>query len=222
MIIVTLTSWTARIHNVVPVLSHFLEHQSVLPDEVVINLSEEEFADVELPAELTKFLEENPIVHINWVPGPNTRQWKKIIPTLLSHPNDVVICIDDDMTYKYNLIEVLLKTHEAHPDHPITGNRGYKVHGLLQHCGCCSLDMLRYYPGLEKIDITEFSHLASSDTFFTLLAHEGGNDPVPVCEKITWTSYNPVRPLSFSEGTCKPEKHEEMYAFMQSKGIISK
>lgn len=221
MIVVTMTSWKARIGNVVPVLSHLLEHQSVLPDEVVINLSEEEFAGVALPDELTKFLLENPIVHINWVPGPNTRQWKKIIPTLLSHPNDVVVCIDDDMTYRYNMLEILLKTHEMHPDHPITANHGYKVHGHLQHCGCCSLDMLRYYPGLEKIDITEFSHLASSDTFFTMLAHEAGNDPVPAYTSISWTPYNAVKPLSASEGTSKPQKHEEMYTFMRSKGIIS-
>ena len=220
MIIVTLTSWTARIHNVVPVLSHFLEHQSVLPDEVVINLSEEEFAGVELPAELTKFLLENPIVHINWVPGPNTRQWKKVIPTLLSHPNDVVVCIDDDYCYKFDMLETLLKTHELHPDNPITGNRGYKVNGVLQHCGCCSLDMLRYYPGLDKIDISKFSHLASSDTFFTMLAHEAGNDPIAAYKKITWTPYNPIKPLSISEGTSSPQKHAEMVAYMKSEGLI--
>lgn len=219
-IIVTMTSWTKRIDNVVPVVDHLLTYQSVKPDLVVINLSKTEFEGVELPTALKLFVEHNDKVVINWIEGPNTRQWKKIIPTLLKYPNDCVICIDDDMKYPPNFIKSLMEAHVKYPLNPVTTNRGHKVKGLLQHCGCGSLDKLCYYKGLEDINIVELSKNSSSDTFFTFMAHESGNDIKPIPIDIRTTPFNAVEPLSRTENTASMVTQLKMYQWMVANGVI--
>lgn len=214
-----MTSWKARIDNVIPVVKDLLERQTVKPDLVVINLSLEEFRDA-MPTQLMQFAECNPKVSIHWMEGPNLRQWKKIIPTLLMFPNDAVVCIDDDWMYSPKFLETLVKAHMKYPNNPVTINKGFRVKGCLQHCGCGTLDKLSYYPGLWDIDLTELSEEASSDTFFTLLAHDRGNDIMYVGSEVKKTPYRSVLPLSKSEKTSDGVSHMRMYNYMVSKGII--
>lgn len=218
-LIVTMTSWKDRINNVVPILTDLLTHTTLQPDKVVINLSSTEFTDG-LPTELTEFVESHPQVEIHWIDGPNTRQWKKIIPTLLRYPNDMVVCIDDDFVYHPMFLRSLYDAHQKYPDGPVTTNQHYRVKGKLQHCGAGTLDKLSYYEGLGDIDLTEFYEKASSDTFFTLLAHDRGHEIHFVGCNINRTPYNAVSPLTKSEGTGKTDKHLEMYDLMVQKGLI--
>ena len=220
-LIVTMTSWKARIDNVIPVIQHLFKHQTLKPDKVVINLSREEFKDC-MPTELMRFAECHPKVEIHWMEGPNLRQWKKIIPTLLMYPNDMVVCIDDDWLYDPCMLEVLVKFHKAHPNNPVTVNYGYKVKGLLQHCGIGTLDKLSYYKGLETIDMVELSQNHSSDTFFTFLAHASGNDILYVGRKMKNTPFNSVQPLNKSEATSNASTQLAMVEWMARKGLIKR
>jgi len=80
-----MTSWKKRINNVNKVLSDIINYQLTKPDLCVINLSSEEFPkkEKELPENLIELINKSNIpIEINWIDGPNTKQWKKILPTL--------------------------------------------------------------------------------------------------------------------------------------------
>lgn len=97
-VVVTMTSWTKRIGNCVPVIRALLNN-TVKPDIVFLNLSEEEFPNKEanLPLDLVKLSRVEPTFQINWVSGPNTKTMKKVFPILpLIEDDDIVIYMDDD------------------------------------------------------------------------------------------------------------------------------
>ena len=54
MIVVTLTSWTKRINNVLEVVKSVMSN-SLQPDRLYLNLSKTEFEGIELPKNLTYF-----------------------------------------------------------------------------------------------------------------------------------------------------------------------
>ena len=78
-----MTSWTKRITNI-PIVMGTLLNQTIMPNEIVLNLLIDEFKNKEkdLPLQVTNFLEENKeLIYINWLPGKNIRSWKKTLPT---------------------------------------------------------------------------------------------------------------------------------------------
>lgn len=196
-IIVSLTSWSKRLQNLPKVLDNIYE-QTLKPDKVVLNLSIEEFPNKEkdLPEEILKYmLIKN--VEIYWVSGKNTKQWKKIIPTLFRYPNDCVICIDDDVIYSNNFISELWKGHTKYPNNPITINKTFKVHGCLQHCGIGTLEKLEFYDKFSGIDLDEiYSELQSSDTVYTYLLNRCNNCLLPIEGQISHKFFNTIEPLS--------------------------
>ena len=117
-VIVTMTSWKGRIDNVTKVLDTIADG-TVLPDIVEINLSQEEFPNFEkdLPQELNDY--SRLLTKIFWT-GPNVKVFKKLIPTIRRHYNDihscVIITIDDDVIYEKDFLEKLLKASEENPD----------------------------------------------------------------------------------------------------------
>ena len=132
--IVTFTSWKKRLGNIPTVLDSIFK-QTIKPDKVVLNLSVEEFPkkEEELPSDVLKYLKGHD-VEIYWVEGKNTKQCKKIIPTLFRYPNDIIICIDDDFVYPNDLIETLYKKHLEFPNNPISGNK-IRMFNAECHCG---------------------------------------------------------------------------------------
>ena len=107
MIIVTLTSWTKRIQNVLPVIESILK-SSVIPDKIYLNLSIEEFPNKEsdLPYTLNFFIKHSKRVCLNWVEGKNTKTMKKIFPILkYLNDDDIIINADDDMLFPKDLIK---------------------------------------------------------------------------------------------------------------------
>ena len=105
MLVVTMTSWTARINNVLAILKNLLK-QTVIPDQIFLNLSETEFKDIKLPQNLTNFIKKHEIIKLNWVSGPNTRSFKKIFPILhFLSDDDIIINVDDDLVLPPTFIE---------------------------------------------------------------------------------------------------------------------
>lgn len=166
-LIVTMTSWTKRIGNVPRTLDSILS-QSLLPDRIVINLSEEEFPNKEIPNDVQRYFDEhNDIIEVQWIQGPNTKQWKKILPTMLKYPDEAIVCIDDDAEYPKDMLETLWSAHKNNPGHPISGFKT-NVFGLgIPHCGTCNLDKLEYYGDLFNYLSEELFEMYSSDIFFT-------------------------------------------------------
>ena len=96
-LVVTMTSWRDRIHNCHVVINQVLNN-TLKPDAIYLNLSEEEFPKRDIPPHLLELDATNPIFHINWVPGPNTKPWKKVFPILqFLEDDDMIVLIDDDM-----------------------------------------------------------------------------------------------------------------------------
>ena len=109
MIVVTLTSWTKRIHNVKKVVESIMDN-TVQPDRVYLNLSKTEFKDVPLPKDLVDYFKSDERLVINWVSGPNTKSMKKIFPILkYLNGEDIIIDADDDILFPKDLIESRVK-----------------------------------------------------------------------------------------------------------------
>lgn len=123
MIVVTLTSWTARIGNVKRVVESIMEN-TVKPDRVYLNLSREEFMGVPLPKDLIEYFYSDDRLIINWVDGPNTKSMKKLFPILkYLEDDDIIMEMDDDFTAPEDLIECRLKDFNHYKGmHPITTN----------------------------------------------------------------------------------------------------
>ena len=128
-IIVTFTSFPGRINNVAKLVYSILRNTRK-PDLIVCNLSKEEFPNgiLDLPHDM-RLMIKGGYFEVHFV-DKNTRQFKKLIPTLDRFPNDVVISIDDDVIYPENFIESMYNDYLKYDKkYPITGghwiDRGY-------------------------------------------------------------------------------------------------
>jgi hypothetical protein len=92
---------------------------SLRPDKIILNLSKEEFKGIPLPDEITE-LSFDGHIEIFWVDGPNTKSFKKLLPTVDRFPNDIIVTIDDDIYYPYNFLETLVEDYRKDPDRPVT------------------------------------------------------------------------------------------------------
>ena len=197
-LIVTMTSWKGRINNLPVVLGTILE-QTKKPDKIIVNLSTEEFVNKEndFSDSLNDFFQiNNNVIQINWVEGPNTKQWKKILPTLKLYPHDCIVCIDDDFIYPSDMLNTLWQAHLKYPNNPISGNRVIQ-HGYQCQCGCASLVKLDYLKNVFDYATPEVQKLHSSDIFFTYVAAKSGN-PYIYCGKSYFTNmkrFNEIKPL---------------------------
>lgn len=121
MIVVSLTSWKKRIGNCKKVVESIMAN-TVKPDRVYLNLSREEFSGVPLPKDLIEYFYSDDRLIINWVDGPNTKQFKKVFPILrFLDPEDIVIATDDDILLPEDFIEIRIREFNSHGGrHPIS------------------------------------------------------------------------------------------------------
>lgn len=100
-IVVSMTSWKARIGNVYAVIQSLL-NQCRVPNSIELNLAVTEFPNKEkdLPLDLQKLVDDSSLVHINWV-ETDTNVFKKIIPTLQKYMGEeyIMLSVDDDIIY---------------------------------------------------------------------------------------------------------------------------
>ncbi len=110
-LIVTLTSWTARINYIEKTLQILLNN-FVKPYKLILNLAIEEFPNknLDLPEKILKLLE-NDIFEINWV-KKNNNVFKKLIPTLNKYKEDLIMTVDDDILYPNNMIANIIKHYK--------------------------------------------------------------------------------------------------------------
>ncbi len=162
-IIISLTSYAHRLKNL-PAVLDTIYSQTVPPDLVVLNIAYDEV----LPDEVKQYLEEHN-VEVNR--GPDTKVYKKFIPTLKKYPNDCIICIDDDFLYPKGMIEDFIETHNKFPHNPISGNNFLYDGKILCHSGCASLVKRDYFNNqLDMIDEDLMNNCPSSDYVFTYFA----------------------------------------------------
>ena len=161
-IIISLTTWKPRMGNI-PVVLDTIFNQTKKPEKVVLNLATEE----RIPENVQNYLDYSG-VEVYRV--PDTKVYKKLIPTLRRYPNDCIISIDDDFLYPNTMIEDFWKMHLRFPGLPISGNK-YEYMGLQCHCGCASLTKAEFFGEyLFMIDDELMANCPSDDIVYTFLS----------------------------------------------------
>ena len=113
-LIVSLTSYPKRIHEISTTIESLLM-QKKKPNKLILWLADEQFPNKE------KDLPENIIVlkkyglEINWC--KDYRSYKKLIPTLATYPDAIIITTDDDMYYSRKMVSRLYDAYEKAPEH---------------------------------------------------------------------------------------------------------
>lgn len=111
-IIISLTSYPARIHTVNQTIESLL-NQTMKADKVILWLAPEQFPNKEqdLPLQLLELKEKG--LTIDWY--HDIKSYKKLIPTLKKYPEDIIITVDDDAIYTPDLIKELYMEHTKNP-----------------------------------------------------------------------------------------------------------
>lgn len=210
-IVVSLTSFPARIDTVYKTVQSLLR-QSIKPDELILWLAPEQFPEGEdnLPKKLLKLKEAG--LKVGW--HTNLRSYTKLIPTLKTNPEDIIVTADDDIYYETTWLERLWRAYGKNPSqihcHRITqfyikagtyriragGHSGYGNPNFLHKItgvGGALYPPHIFYPDVLKEDL--FSKLAptNDDIWFWLMAVLNGvkinviQDAIPDLEYVGCT-----------------------------------
>jgi hypothetical protein len=117
--IVSLTTYPPRMRNLWLTLES-IRRQTYPPKKIVLCLYEGEFEARDLQDDVSTRVDE-----IIWI-KENTKSYKKLQPAMEKYPNDIIITIDDDVIYKKNIMELLLKEHKRN-NKCIIGTRGRRM-----------------------------------------------------------------------------------------------
>jgi hypothetical protein len=103
-IIVSLTTHGKRIFDVSLVIESLFE-QTVKPNKFILWLAEDEFNETTIPLVLKR--QQKRGLEIGFC--KDIKSYKKLIPTLEQYPDQIIITVDDDILYPYDMIENLYK-----------------------------------------------------------------------------------------------------------------
>jgi hypothetical protein len=113
-VIVSLTSFPEAIPFAADAVRSILGG-SVKPDKVVLYLTFSQFPECKIPSEIIKLTEENPLFEVRHYEN-DIRSYRKLIPALKDFPDDIIVTVDDDISYHKNMLRDLLRLHERYPD----------------------------------------------------------------------------------------------------------
>jgi len=111
---VSLTSFPAAITFAADAIRSIL-NGSVKPNRVVLYLTFSQFQNGKIPLEIIKLAEENPLFEVRDYKD-DIRSYRKLIPTLKDFPDDIIVTVDDDVSYHKNMLRDLLRLHKRYPD----------------------------------------------------------------------------------------------------------
>lgn len=150
-IVVSLTTYPARIKRITRVLDSIMG-QTYKPDKVVLYLSEEQFADRKLPADLSAYREHG--LEIHWCQG-NMKSHKKYLYAFREYPDDYIITVDDDVYYEPHMVEELVQYIPKFPEctlarktHLITADKNGSVSEYGKWWTECA-----HYIGVPRMDL---------------------------------------------------------------------
>lgn len=108
-VIVTLTTFGQRLYDVYLAIESIMQG-SVLPNRIILWLADDMRGKV-LPVTLQKQMARG--LEIEYT--PDTRSYKKLLPTLAKYPDAVCVTIDDDLIYNFDLLENLVNAYKEDP-----------------------------------------------------------------------------------------------------------
>jgi hypothetical protein len=110
-LIVSLTTFGRRISDVYLAIET-IGLQTMKPSKVILWLAEDEFDEKDLPVSLKNL--QNRGLTIDYY--KDIKAYKKLIPTLQRYKDCLILTIDDDVVYNWDLIEVLYKNYLSNPN----------------------------------------------------------------------------------------------------------
>lgn len=110
-VIISLTTFGPRIREVAVAIESIME-QTMLPNRIVLWLNEDLENNPELIPQSLRMLERRGL-EICYT--RDIGSGKKLIPALKKYPNDVIITIDDDIMYDFDLIDRMITAHRRFP-----------------------------------------------------------------------------------------------------------
>lgn len=112
-IIVSMTSFPARI-DVVYLAIRSILNQTKKPSKIILWLAAEQFpeGEKELPKTLMELKPKG--LHIQFC--EDIKAHKKYFFSFQQFPKDLIVTVDDDVIYPENLLDVLFRVHEQHPN----------------------------------------------------------------------------------------------------------
>lgn len=109
-LIVSLTTYGKRLQDVCFTIESLM-HQTLPPNRIILNIAlsyQQKPLPLTLKKQITRGLE---IAYVE-----DTRSYKKLIPTLRDNPNAIIITVDDDVLYEFDLIERLFNSYLDNPN----------------------------------------------------------------------------------------------------------
>ena len=111
-IIISMTSFPARFQFIHLTIESLL-HQSTKPDKIILWLSKKEASLDSLPNKVKRLQKRG--LTIRFV-EENYKPYKKLIYTVQEFPDAHIITCDDDIIYRKDMIEGLVRTHKKYPN----------------------------------------------------------------------------------------------------------
>lgn len=142
-VIISMTTIPTRIDKVWITIESLLR-QTYKPDQIILWLAEDEFADMELSEKIKQQMKRGLTVSY----CDNLKSYKKFYYTMKENPNAYVITVDDDVIYAETMVEELVKTYRDNPKSVIC-HRSHLIQK--QSSGCAPYDRWIKYENREKI-----------------------------------------------------------------------
>ena len=206
MIVVSMTSWTKRINNVLDVVKSVMSN-SLQPDRLYLNLSKTEFEGIELPKSLIDYFDSDDRLILNWVEGENTTTMQKVFPILkYLNDDDIIINIDDDMNIPSNFIEKRIDEYKKF-GMAISGSNNPRFHHKVYYGGemdfwiCCGASCFpkKYLNGWNKIITDEIIRTYNDDFTYTMISWINGYRFKPCLEISTHSGISQVKLTKFND-----------------------
>ena len=109
-IVVSLTTYGRRLYEVYLAIESIMQ-QSMKPNKIVLWLGNE-LENTEIPIVLKN--QQKRGLEINYC--KDIKSYKKLIPALKAFPSAVIITIDDDFIYDFDLVENLVNSYKKNPE----------------------------------------------------------------------------------------------------------
>lgn len=112
-IVVSLTSFPDRIKSVSKTIETILNQKECKPDKIELWLAESQFQNREkcLPVYLLQLKKYG--LDIMWC--EDLKSYKKLLPALRIHPNDIIVTADDDVYYSRKWLGKLYRSYKINP-----------------------------------------------------------------------------------------------------------
>ena len=115
-VVVSLTTYGKRLYEVYLTIESIMQG-TLKPNRIVLWL-QEDMKSQYLPLSLKKQMDRGLEIFYT----KDIRSFKKLIPSLKKYGDSVIITIDDDVLYEYDVIEKLVNAYKDNPNH-VYGNR---------------------------------------------------------------------------------------------------